>query len=168
MVVCGSVNPISLRQMDEAERQGTPRVHLPAAFLLNDTPVNEGENKPFYDMLIGICRQHDRVLIDSRQSAGQPMLQNSGILLKQLRQRIAIRLGQLLRALLAENRDKRLMIIGGDTLLGFMTAIHCTELMPQRELADGMVLSALEKDGGTYQVITKSGGFGSDKLLLTL
>ena len=49
-----------------------------------------------------------------------------------------------------------------------MTAIHCTELMPQRELADGMVLSALEKDGGTYQVITKSGGFGSDKLLLTL
>ena len=74
----------------------------------------------------------------------------------------------LLRALLAENRDKRLMIIGGDTLLGFMTAIHCTELMPQRELADGMVLSALEKDGGTYQVITKSGGFGSDKLLLTL
>ena len=90
-------------------------------------------------------------------------------------QRLAIRLGQLLRALLAENRDKRLMIIGGDTLLGFMTAIHCTELMPQRELADGrreladgMVLSALEKDGGTYQVITKSGGFGSDKLLLTL
>ena len=45
-------------------------------------------------------------------------------------QRLAIRLGQLLRALLAENRDKRLMIIGGDTLLGFMTAIHCTELMP--------------------------------------
>lgn len=83
-------------------------------------------------------------------------------------QRLAIRLGQLLRALLAENRDKRLMIIGGDTLLGFMTAIHCTELMPQRELADGMVLSAPEKDGGTYQVITKSGGFGSDKLLLTL
>ncbi len=168
LVVCGSVNPISLRQMDEAERQGTPRVHLPAEFLLNDTPVNEGENKPFYDMLIGICRQHDKVLIDSRQSPGQPMLQNSGILLEQLRQRIAIRLGQLLRALLEENRDKRLMIIGGDTLLGFMTAIHCTELMPQRELTDGMVLSSLEKDGGIYQVITKSGGFGSDKLLLTL
>ena len=89
-------------------------------------------------------------------------------LLEQLRQRIAIRLGQLLRALLEENRDKRLMIIGGDTLLGFMTAIHCTELMPQRELTDGMVLSSLEKDGGIYQVITKSGGFGSDKLLLTL
>lgn len=32
-------------------------------------------------------------------------------------QRLAIRLGQLLRALLAENRDKRLMIIGSDKLL---------------------------------------------------
>ena len=168
LVVCGSVNPISLRQMDEAERQGIPRFHLPAEFLLDDAPVNEGKNKPFYDALTEACRLHEKVLIDSSQSPGEPMLQDSGILLEQLRQRIATRLGQLLRSLLIENGNKRLMIIGGDTLLGFMTAIRCTELMPQRELADGMVLSVLEKDGGTYQVITKSGGFGSDKLLLTL
>lgn len=168
LVVCGSVNPISLRQMDEAERQGIPRFHLPASFLLNDEPVNEGENKPVYDAVVEACRLHDKVLIDSCQTPGEPMLRDSGILLEQLRQRIAARLGQLLGTLLGENEDKRVMIIGGDTLLGFMTAIRCTELIPQRELADGMVLSTLEKNGGTCQVITKSGGFGGDQLLLGL
>lgn len=168
LVVCGSVNPISLRQMDEAERRGVPRIHLPAEFLLNDGPVSEGKNKHIYDAVAETCRLHDKVLIDSCQAPNEPMLLASSAQLEQLRQRISARLGQLLGALLVENMDKRLMIIGGDTLLGFMTAIRCTELTPQRELEAGMVLSVLKKDGNEYQIITKSGGFGGDQLLLSL
>ena len=83
-------------------------------------------------------------------------------------QRLAIRLGQLLRALLAENRDKRLMIIGGDTLLGFMDAIGCRELSPQREILQGVVESEYIYRGVRHSVLSKSGGFGQTDLLLRL
>lgn len=60
------------------------------------------------------------------------------------------------------------MIIGGDTLLGFMDAIGCRELSPQREILQGVVESEYIYRGVRHSVLSKSGGFGQTDLLLRL
>lgn len=169
LVVCGSVNPISLSQMDQAEHAGAPRFHLPASFLINNEPVDSGENRPVFDALLQACREHKRVLIDSLQSGEEQVLRGSDRLpLEEIRQKISGRLGEVLKTLVESDVDKRLMIIGGDTLLAFMNAIGCTELTPVREIRSGVVLSLLTYHDRTYQIISKSGGFGEANLLVTL
>ena len=60
------------------------------------------------------------------------------------------------------------MIIGGDTLLGFMDAIGCRELTPLREVLPGVVEAGFTYRGELHSVLSKSGGFGQEDILLKL
>jgi len=49
-----------------------------------------------------------------------------------------------------------------------MEALHIRELSPVGEPEAGVVLSEIHYNGGTYQVLSKSGGFGGEDLLISL
>ena len=67
-----------------------------------------------------------------------------------------------------EALGRRIMIIGGDTLLALMDQLGCTELKPLGEPDRGVVLSELEYNGRSFRILSKSGGFGSEDLLTRL
>ena len=87
---------------------------------------------------------------------------------EQLRGQIAEQLG-LLMALLLERpaADNYLpMIIGGDTLMGFMQQLPEAEISPLGEAAPGAVLFMALMAGHVSRIIvSKSGGFGTEDLL---
>ena len=58
-----------------------------------------------------------------------------------------------------------LLITGGDTLLGFMEEIEHWELKPISEISPGCVLTKIAYRNSEYHIITKSGGFGDERLL---
>ena len=60
------------------------------------------------------------------------------------------------------------MIIGGDTLSVCLNRIGCRELRPVKELLPGVVLSTFRSEGRDKLIISKSGGFGDEELLVRL
>ena len=61
-----------------------------------------------------------------------------------------------------------LLLTGGDTLLQCMNSVGARELEPVCELESGIVLARFTYQGRTRYVITKSGGFGQEDLLVEL
>lgn len=169
LVVCGSVNRISTAQLDYAERNGFERLHVQPAFLLNDDSVDGGENKAFFTEILAACQTQRPVVVDTISPVGNGLLEGETELPREtLRQRISQRLGQLIQALLRRGMERRVMIIGGDTLSAFIDTIGCRTISPLREIDHGVVLSRFAYDGKTHQILSKSGGFGGEELLVKI
>lgn len=49
-----------------------------------------------------------------------------------------------------------------------MKQIHQNRLVPICEILSGVVLSRFEYHGGSYDLISKSGGFGHEELLVDM
>lgn len=168
-VICGSVNPISCSQMDYAEKRGWHRTHISAEHLLREESLSESSGGAMMDCLWSAYCDYEYLMIDSLQSGEDQVMEGTaGLTLEDIRQKISHRMGLILKTLMDRGADSRFMIIGGDTLLAFLEAIHCYELTPVCELQPGVVLSRVTYQGRQYEIISKSGGFGEENLLVTL
>ncbi len=171
-VLCGSVNPITKRQLERGEKAGYPRVYLtPEEKLERDFwQFKAGEEK--VRLLAESSRRHGCVMLDSNDPAGiektLDYAKAMGMEIQQVRQRISETLGVILKRLMDYGLHAVLLVTGGDTLLGLMKEISQWELQPVRELRPGCVLTKLFYNSREYHVITKSGGFGEETLLLEL
>ena len=162
LIVCGSVNHISRTQLDYAEKKGFLRFHLPPEYLLADTPDNAAVEE-----ILDQCASSVPVMADTFF----PGVSQDGVgaqALEERRQQIAARLGALIKAAMDRGVERRILIIGGDTLLSLMEALGCTMLTPVCEPERGVVLSVVEYGSRRYQILSKSGGFGAGDLLLKL
>ena len=81
---------------------------------------------------------------------------------------IASSIGHMLGKLFTSPALGTLLLTGGDTLLQCMNCVGIKELEPVCEMEKGVVLARFTYCGCTRYVITKSGGFGHEKLLLDL
>ena len=111
----------------------------------------------------------NNVLIDSNdEKDNNETLQyaaEKGYSIEDVRVKISKTLGYLLKKMMDGGVDGTYLITGGDTLIGFMDAIGINELEPITEIFPGCVLTALNYRNNTRYIITKSGGFGQEKLI---
>ena len=163
-VVCGSVNPISVAQMNFAERYGFSRVHLSDPQFLGD--INALKVTAEGIEMIG--RYAGGTIVDTLYANNGVQRNVTEKELEKTRALISRRIGQLMKSMLEAGFEGRLMIIGGDTLLEFTNAIGCFELYPICEIDPGTVVFKLEYQGKEHEIITKSGGFGSEELLVKI
>jgi uncharacterized protein YgbK (DUF1537 family) len=172
LVICGSVNPITAAQLDYAEKHGFLRIRL---------KPEERLNQEFWASSLGqekLCQwkelltQRSCVIIDSNDLPGREdtwdYAKAHGLSLDEIRVRIATSYGYILKVLLEGGLESTLMITGGDTLLGCMEQLGVREMEPVCELAPGTVLSRFSLREKKNQVISKSGGFGQETLLIDL
>lgn len=165
-VICGSLNPISAKQLDYGQRIGYHRIRLPGDVLTAPEALWEAAAADLTDTVRTASRQNDRLIIDSLPDrSALPPNTASVQSAEETRITVANRIGSLLKALLDCGLDSRLLIIGGDTLLAFLEALHCRRITPICELQQGVVLSEIAYQGRTYEVVSKSGGFGDETLL---
>ena len=57
------------------------------------------------------------------------------------------------------------MIIGGDTLAGFLDQLGTTEVSLGGEVSTGVVMFSVSVNGRRVSMLSKSGGFGNETLL---
>lgn len=157
LVVCGSLNPITKRQLDHAVGRGAVRVSLHPEQLREgcfDTP----ESGAFLNRLQRLMGSGRDILVDTLESETT----------RGCRGAVARQLGNLMKKLL-ESRASRgylPMVIGGDTLLGTMQQLSCSRIIPRGEAARGVVLFEVPLAGGQARwMLSKSGGFGQENLL---
>ena len=160
LVVCGSVNPITRRQLDWAEKHGFTRLCL--------TPAQKLEGDAVASPPPGI-----RWLIldaNDRDPDNAPLMAHArarGYDPDEARRRITANLAEALAALEPE-WPGALLITGGDTLLQCLKRLGVNAIEPLLELFPGVALSRCGMDGRERFVISKSGGFGEQTLLTDL
>ncbi len=165
--LCGSVNPITKSQIVYGEKMGIPRIHLKPEEKLEISYWDQPEGLEKIRQLAKDGMQH--IIIDSNDEEGRSDTMDyaaeKGYTIEDVRVRISQTLGYLLKKLIDAGMEGTYLITGGDTLIGFMKAIGVNELEPVNEIRPGCVLTSLNYQNKKHYVITKSGGFGQERLI---
>lgn len=172
LVVCGSVNPITLTQLDRAESAGFTRLRLTMRQKLESGYWQSDEGRADLISIEETLAANPHCIIETNDRGGnQPTADYAdmlGIDRETLRVRIAGSLGHLVGEIFTSPSLGTLLLTGGDTLLQCMSSVGVRELEPICELEKGVVLASFTYNGCTRHVITKSGGFGQESLLTDL
>lgn len=170
-VVCGSVNPVTLRQMRAAEEDGFVRIRLNPQQKLERSWTETEECAETLRHWLALART-GRCLLDVNDPDGCEDTANyagaHGLTVEDLRVGIAGNLAVLVKRLLDGGLNATLLCTGGDTLLAVMREVNVTELTPVGEVAAGSVLTAFCYGNQTYHMVAKSGGFGEPELFVKL
>lgn len=172
LVACGSVNPITVSQLDYAEKAGMKRIRLEPEQKLDKNYLESEDGKRALQEWVKTARKEECCIFDTNDLPGchgtYEYARAHGLSLDEMRVRIADTLGQVVEHLVRAGVKSTMLLTGGDTLMGFMSHIGCDEIVPVCEMAPGTVLSQVELDGKSYSIISKSGGFGEEKLMVEL
>lgn len=172
LVLCGSVNPITLKQLDVAEQSGFARMRLTPQQKLEPGYWNTEAGKEVLTDIEKMLAAHPHCIIETNDVGGNQITAqyaaDHGIDLDGIRVGISSSVGHMLGALFTSPSLGTLLLTGGDTLLQCMNCIGVQELEPVCELSSGIVLARFTYQGCTRHVITKSGGFGQETLLTEL
>lgn len=172
VIICGSVSEVTKKQAEYAEKMGFSReLARIDEFFRHDS--RRGQE---------IRRLSDWVLAE--REAGRPCIldtgfpdvetiegysRTSGYSVMELGAQIANALGET-AAQVYEHKlmDTGLMIIGGDTLQGLMDRLDFDELELIGEIQPGVIMIRIHREGTQRMLLTKSGGFGEEELLIRL
>lgn len=168
LVACGSLNPISKRQIAYGESLGYIRVTMTPRQQLEKDYLSTREGQLWLDSFPEYFNKSNVVMIDTGISdphTVEDYRKHHQISFEEARVQIADRIGMVLERLLEKNRHWTLMVIGGDTLMSFINQTQCKEIEPVCEVEPGTVLSSMNIQNQKTWVITKSGGFGKEELL---
>lgn len=170
-IICGSVNDISKKQIEYAEEKGFVRIAMTPSQQMKQDYLQSKEGQEWLEMLKQICGSGKTCVVETGiADPGQvaEYLKEHQISLEQARLTISRTLGSILKELLLMGMESTLMIIGGDTLIGFVEQMDCREITIVSELEQGAVLSSMRM-GEKYQwIVSKSGGFGGPELLVQI
>jgi uncharacterized protein YgbK (DUF1537 family) len=182
LVVCGSRNSVSLKQVAHAEAHGVPTLRLPHGTI----------GEPQGTALQGFLREAVRVATDrdtvvvaapppspshaargSSSSAGleshgqhggsgyEAATESAGL----RADRVAGALAAVARRLVEEARVDGVAVFGGDTLRHLMRALEVDALEPLLEIAPGVVVSRPLGVAAPAWFVSKAGGFGLDDVI---
>lgn len=200
LVISGSLNPITLKQLDHAAAHGFTRIRLAPEEKLGSA-VGHGsskiqmthEEKPKADRKVISCQKSEGIdpsgqahtyshpgkwmILDSSDTAEdkavmQAYIQEHGLTGQMVRERVSMRLAEAFACFLEEEKGRDLkravMVIGGDTLHACLKRLECKMLEPVCELFPGVVVSKCLMGEDELLLISKSGGFGEERLLTDL
>ncbi len=172
LVLCGSVNPITQRQLRFAGEHGFTRLHITPEQKLRPGYFSSPEGRA---VLAGWQRQSEAqpwLILDANDeddanTATAAYAAERRMDTETLRSAISSALGDILPAML-QGPKRTLLITGGDTLLQCMNRMHVFQMEPLLEIFPGVVLAQFESGGQTRFAMTKSGGFGQESLLVDI
>lgn len=163
LCVIGSVNPVTVRQMDTAEKKGMKRIHFDAAMRLDATWAESPEAEKTIHSWLSTLQDEGALILDANAKGAA-----TDTISPENRETIARNIGSIVRRIFKEKPDVTWLFSGGDTLHGSMDAVGIKRIQPIMELMPGAVLSSIEYEGKTVYCISKSGGFGEENLITEL
>lgn len=163
VALCGSMHPVTRAQIAHAAAHGFAHVRLRPEEKLGIEAADIGR-------IAALCAEEPFAIID----AGDPddgtatLAARTGIPPTQVRARVAASLAVLGVGLLRAGVNSTLLVTGGDTLAALLDVAGGPPLTPLAEAEPGVVRGRLDCGGQMVDMITKSGGFGDEGLLMRL
>ena len=172
LAVSGSLNPITKSQLDYAQSHGFKRIGITLEQKLTTNYLTTASGKAFVKKFHECCENNAFTILDAfnegESDCADQYAQEIGIDNIQIRDIIANRMGEFVKGWLSFGLNHVVMLTGGDTIVGFMRQLGCNELHPICEIVQGAVLSLLKIKDCEIQIISKSGGFGEESILLDI
>jgi len=156
LVISGSVNKISIDQMNHLKRAGYKGITLTAGQKLDNDYCNSKSFKDYFDLITDALAKKSTAYIEAAGSISDIIEADQTIITKNI--------GSIVKQVLDDIPIDTLFIIGGDTLLAIMEQLGITQVIPMSELSPGIALSKVLSDKFTFNLITKSGGFGYNNI----
>lgn len=171
-VICGSVNPITVAQVAYAEQHGFLHRQLKPEQKLNSDYWQTPDGEKMLEEIGKEMYANPRRILDANDPGSSQetarYAAKFGMDLQGIRQTVSGTIGYLVSRLFSHEMVGTLLITGGDTLLQCMDYMDVHEIEPLKEMDAGVVLSRFTYHGITRYVISKSGGFGGENLLVEL
>ncbi|MDY3052766.1 MAG: four-carbon acid sugar kinase family protein [Ndongobacter sp.] len=172
-VLCGSVNPITRRQVERAEKEGFVRLNVRPEQFLDDEYFSSPAGKRFAEQVQQAVRGEAPVMICTMDvddsGEGEKKAEEMGLSRDEMARRITHFLGRTAQWLLEQNADMTLVATGGDTLSRMLQELGVVSLAPLCEIGNGAVASrAVCADRTSLQIVSKSGGFGAEDIFLEI
>lgn len=167
-VACGSLNKITEKQVEYAQKNGDfERIHLTMEQKLIPEYYKTAAGKHFMESVVALCREKKKVIVDTfdQDDTKEEFLKVHQIPKESVRFRISDSHGCIVDEIVSQKTDVTILMTGGDTLMGYMKKIGCTQIEPLCEIEQGVVVSSIVSGGRSVQVISKSGGFGTEDIL---
>lgn len=168
IVISGSMNPITIRQIRKARKQGVP------CFTLDETQrtwEEYGKSIKFLEFLRELektYKEEKRMIIEASDSFNEEKGSRSFSEVRAGRQQVAANMAEIANGLVQKGIKGVYVIIGGDTLEAIMKRVGCKKIIPLKELMPGVVYSKVYSESGELSVISKSGGLGEEDVLVRL
>lgn len=161
IVICGSLNKITVAQIQYAAENGAANYHL----------SEEAKRDPHYwlqpkgkaEAVAYAQEAHERlVVLDTVHFSNMEVRSEDG----NAHQTIAASLGMLTKQLIQLEENCLFLLTGGDTLAGFIDQLEEEVLEPVCELIEGVVLFRVLWNGKPIYILSKSGGFCKESIFL--
>ncbi len=170
LVISGSVNPITLRQNQCAADYGFRTMELTPLEKMTPGFFSNLQSRHLSELLQKAC-ESDRLLIAAAMNlesvaASDRFAAKLELSVNNAREVVSQNLGELSAILANNSKDTTFFFIGGDTLNAFLNRLGVKEITPVAELLPGVVLSQVNFEGRKLGVVSKSGGFGSEDIIL--
>jgi len=173
IAVSGSINPITMKQIDYACQHGFKTITLKPEDKLAQNMMELPHIKDLTGEIEGIYQKEGRVIIEASSSREtmeitDRMAKQMGLDQEETRERIALNMGRLVGFLANRSIERTFVIFGGDTLRAAINALGCNGIMPIWEIDNGLVFSKAIAGTGRINIISKSGGFGKADTLVKI
>ncbi|MBO1305698.1 four-carbon acid sugar kinase family protein [Enterococcus sp. 669A] len=168
VVICGSVNPITKKQIEHAENKQFPRISLTPQQLLRTGYWESSDGQKDLNRYLTLMEKHPLLIFETLNEETTKGItaysKENNLPSTEYRFRIGQSLGILTQALWSKHSENTFLFTGGDTLFQSMKVLGVNTIEPIAEISPGVVLSTIEWKQKKRQVITKSGGFGNEEL----
>lgn len=171
LIVCGSVNQVSMSQVAYAEKQGIKSQLISPHMMVQDACLNRPDYETMTENTVQALMDHGCFILKTATEKGDiiPIRDHGdgpgGVSTYRM---IAEFIGSLVRDVMKCINIGTLIVFGGDTALGIVEKLHCTAIIPKTELLIGIPLSTLESKLFKGTLITKAGGFGDEGTLMDI
>ena len=169
LVVCGSINPVSLKQIETVVAAGVPRISLALEQKTDPFWMNSQWYVDLAEKSIQMIKENGWCIIDV--NGKDCIVTEKSTLLNDdeiLRERIVSILGCLTKKIIDAELGTTIFSIGGDTLKAIIDALSVDEISTVSELDTGVVLNCVGYRDNLVYIISKSGGFGDENTVLSL
>lgn len=173
LVVCGSVNVVSMQQVATAEADGVRSVQLAARQLLDEEYLSSPDGRFLIEEIAKDLKRNGCLILKTAGNEADVdkvvrYAKGLGVPLERLHMMISCQIGRIVSGVLKAQDVDVLTIFGGDTLYGIVRQIGCRVITPQKELFPGIVQSTLQMGETNKVIVSKAGGFGEDDLIRRL
>lgn len=170
LVMCGSVNRVSADQCAYAREHGAPSPELPLDAKLDPGWVDTEEAASFVEEALRDWSSSPVTVLDNSERFTRELIEGSGRVwdVEAIRAAVASCLGGVTARLVRAKGDCTVLVMGGDILQTFLSHMGVAELSIIGEPLTGVVMSEFSSAESVVRVISKSGGFGSPDLFISL
>lgn len=165
LVVCGSVNNVSRAQCAAAEAAGAASYRIAETEKCDDSWLPSGAGRAFVADVSASWASRPLTVVDGSGLEDLSALVPAG---EDVRQVVSDHIGALLAAVCAAGVRGRVLVTGGDVLTSFLTQAKVAEVTPRGQVSAGVVAFEVSLPAGRLLIASKSGGFGSESLLVDM